>query len=290
MAGEGLHPFGVTALAEYVIVERIATAPFRFGRQHQPAVLALVAVDVEAAIERHHAHRFVLARTGHNRQLADAAAGRKLFVEIIDTVYLVRGVHRERDAVQRFATDDAREALRMVRFARGTENTLQDRFQADGTLFQRVQIVLLAVRFPVQSVERFALQIDLTLVARKASDVINLVHRGTARLFADDTLAALYARTERFLVLYRLYQQIGERVHFGTLGHRVTAMAPVLLLRGARYDAIIRTVDTVRINVRRVQRVVRSSRHLTRRAWIDRLIDRLVRGRTLRTHAVRTVQ
>uniref|UniRef100_A0A2M4B6F3 Putative secreted protein n=1 Tax=Anopheles triannulatus TaxID=58253 RepID=A0A2M4B6F3_9DIPT len=58
-----------------------------------------------------------------------------------------------------------------------------------------------------------------------------------------------------------------------------------LLLRGARDNAIVRAVNTVRVDVRCVERVVRSPGHLTRWPWIDRFVDRLVRGRTLGTHA-----
>lgn len=195
--GQRLNALGVAAFAQNVIVQGIATdATFRLGGQQLATVFALVARHVEAAIEGHNSDRFVLARFRHDGHLADAAAWGKLFVEIFDTVDLVGRVDRERDSVEGFAADYAREALRMVGLSGGPQDAFENRLQADGALFERVEIVLFAVRFAVQGVEWFALQIDLADVASEASNVEDLVHCRAAGVFADDAFATLGTRPE----------------------------------------------------------------------------------------------
>lgn len=156
--GQRLDALGIAAFAQDVIVQGIAAdATFSLRGQQLTAIFALVARHVEATIQGHNADSFVLSRFRHYRHLADAAAWSKLFVEIFDTVDLVGRVHGEWDSIEGFSADYAREALRMVGLSGGPEDAFENRLQADGALFERVEIVFFAVRLAVQGVEWFAL-------------------------------------------------------------------------------------------------------------------------------------
>lgn len=280
--GERLDALGIAAFAQDMIVQRITTdATFRLGGQQLTAIFALITRHVEATIESHDADCFVLARFRHDGQLADAAAWSKLFVEIFDAVDLVGRIDGERNSVEGFATYDAREALRMVGFSGGSEDAFENRLQTDGALFERVEIVFLAVGFPVQSVEWLALQIYLTLLASEASNVEDLVHGRAAGIFSDNAFAALDARAkvigEEFVkrigilhIVHGLDKQVGQLVNFVLLRNMLT----VLLLG---QHGIIGTVDATGIYVRSVQRIVGPSGHLAGGTWINRFVDRFVR-------------
>lgn len=271
VAGQRLDSFGVAALAEDVIVQGIAAASVRLRGENQPAVLALVAFDVEAAIHRDDADGLLLARLRHDGHVAHAAPGGKLFVEIFDAVNLVGGIDGERDSVERFATDYAGEALRMVRLTRGPENSLEDWLQTHGTLFQRIEVVFLAVGLSVEGVEGLTLQIDLTLLAGEASDVVDLVHCRAAVVFANYAVATFDADPVRIRILnvvHRLYQQIGQSVN-----GFFWSMIAVMLVRCAGYHAVIRAVDAPRVDVRRVEGIVGSAGHLTGGTWIYWFVD-----------------
>lgn len=192
---------------------------------------------------------------------------------------LIGCVDGERNAVQAFPADDAREAPRMVRLPGGPEDALEDRLLAHRALLQRVQVVLLAERLPLQRVERLALQVDLTLMASEAGDVINVLHGGAAGRFAHDA-AALHARPVRVRLgvrlMHRLHQQVGERVH-------------LRLLIDDRQSLHGRAVAANAVAVRRVHRVVGARRHLRWRTGIDGLVNGLVRGGVLRRRPVDAV-
>jgi hypothetical protein len=213
MAGQRLHPFGVATATQNVIVQRIAPASISLRRQQQPTIFTFVATDVKASVQGHHPHRFVLARIGQNWQFAEIAAWRKFsekqthsdhrslvapartnsLVKVFDAKYLICSVNREGDAVQTLATTDAAEAPWMVRFASGAQDALQDWRQAHRTLFQRVQVVLLAEWTSFKGVELLALQIDLANAANETLDVIDFVHGRAAHILADHSLVAFDA-------------------------------------------------------------------------------------------------
>lgn len=193
--GEGLDSLGVATLAQNVVVQRETSSPFGFRRQYQAAVFAFVARDVKATIQGHHSDGFFLPRFGHDRQFTNATSRRKLFVEIFDAVDAVGGVDRERNAVQAFAAYDACETRRMIRFARGTQNPVEDRLSAHRTFFESVQIVFFAIRFPVQWIERFPLQVYGADAASETTNVVDSVHGGAAGCLADDSLSALDAHS-----------------------------------------------------------------------------------------------
>ena len=62
----------------------------------------------------------------------------RLLVEAVDAVDAIGGVDGEGDAVEAQIALDAREALRVVRFAGGAQNPVQDRLAAHAALFQTV--------------------------------------------------------------------------------------------------------------------------------------------------------
>lgn len=114
-------------------------------------------------------------------------------MEILNAMVLVCGVHGERHAVQTLVAHHTAEATRMVWLARRTQNALQNRLHANRTLFQRVQVVLLAARLAVERVERLSLQVDLALATREARYVVDLLHGRASRRLAHHSLAALHA-------------------------------------------------------------------------------------------------
>ena len=61
-----------------------------------------------------------------------------LLVEVVDAVDSIGGVDGERNAVQAEVANDAGETLRMVGFAGGAQNSIQDRFRADAAFLQAV--------------------------------------------------------------------------------------------------------------------------------------------------------
>lgn len=77
VTGERLNAFRVATLAQHVIVKRITAPPLGLRGQRQCTVLALIARNMETAIQSHHSHRLVLARLRHDRLLAHTATRRK---------------------------------------------------------------------------------------------------------------------------------------------------------------------------------------------------------------------
>lgn len=110
-------------------------------------------------------------------------------MEIFNAMDLIGSVDRERDAVQALPAHNASEALRMIRFSRRPENSLQNRLQAHRTLLQCVQVVDLAERMTFERVEWLSLKIDLALLAGEALDVINVFHGSAAGGFAHGASA-----------------------------------------------------------------------------------------------------
>lgn len=137
-------------------------------------------------------------------------------VEALNAVYLIRGVHGERYTVQALSANDAGEARRMIRLAGGPQYSIQYRSDADATLLQSVEIVLLAVRLAVQRVEGLPLQIDLAYEATEATYVKNFVHRRASGALSLDLAPALSANTINVTVFavirHPLNQQIRENV------------------------------------------------------------------------------
>lgn len=137
-------------------------------------------------------------------------------VEALNAVYLVSGVHGERYTVQTLSANHAGEAGRVIRLAGGSQYSIQYRSDADTTLLQGVEIVLLAVRLAFQRVEGLSLQIDLTHEAAEAAYMENLVHRRAPGAFSLDLAPTLRANTINVAIFavisHPLNQQISEHV------------------------------------------------------------------------------
>lgn len=97
-------------------------------------------------------------------------------VEALNAVNLIRGVHRERYTVQTLPANDAGEARGVIRLAGGSQYSVQYRSDADATLLQSVEIVLLAIRLALERVEGLSLQIYFAYEATEATYVENFVH------------------------------------------------------------------------------------------------------------------
>lgn len=76
--------------------------------------LALVAINMETAVEGNHPDSFIKARFRHDRLLADTAARGKLLVEVVNAVNLVSSVYSEGDAIQGLVAHDTREAAGVI--------------------------------------------------------------------------------------------------------------------------------------------------------------------------------
>lgn len=113
-------------------------------------------------------------------------------MKILNTVILISSIDCEWYAIEALAANNTAKTSRMIWFTGGPQYSFQNRFHTHRALFKRVQIVFLATWLPVQSVKWFTLQIDLTLAACKASNVINLLHSCTAGTFANHSFAALH--------------------------------------------------------------------------------------------------
>ena len=85
---------------------------------------ALVALDVEAVVEGHHADGFLLAGLRHDGLFAHPAPGGEDLVEVFDAVDAVGGVDCEGDPVEALAADHAAEALGVVGLAGGPQDAV----------------------------------------------------------------------------------------------------------------------------------------------------------------------
>jgi hypothetical protein len=103
-----------------VVIEGVTAPAFALRRQQQPAVLALVAIDVVTLVQGHDSDSLVLTRFGQNRLHADAAPRGKFLVEVLNAMNPINVVHRKRDPIQAFPTHDARETVRMIRLSSRT--------------------------------------------------------------------------------------------------------------------------------------------------------------------------
>lgn len=125
---------------------------------------------------------------------------------------LIGRIDCEWHTVQTLAADDTTEALGMIRFAVGAQNTFENRFHAHRTLLQRIQVVLFTAWFVVERIEWFALQRTLTLHTLEAIDVINLLHGRAAGILADHSIATLHTSAKYFRIgiiaahVHRLHQ------------------------------------------------------------------------------------
>lgn len=160
-------------------------------------------------------------------------------MEIFDAIDLVGRVHSKWNPVQTLATHDAGETLRVVRFSSGPEDPLENRLQTNGAFLQRIQVVLLAERLIVDRIKRFSLQIDLTLAARKAFDVVNLIHGRATRVLSNnptpalDTVPKVVPTQVRHIIIAS-----GHRLlHMALLGRRsADATAATVHVRVQRLD------------------------------------------------------
>lgn len=114
-------------------------------------------------------------------------------METLNAMYLICSIHSEWYTIQTLSANNAGEARRMIRFAGSSQYSIQYRSRANATLFQSVEIILLAVGLALQRVERFTLQIDLAHEAAKTIYVKDLVHRRTSSSFSLDLVSALRA-------------------------------------------------------------------------------------------------
>jgi len=176
VSGQRAHSRRVASLAIKVRVQRIAAVTFDLRTQLHAAILASVAVDVEALVHRHHTHRLTVAfGLWHDRLRTDGAARSELIVEARDAVDVVGRVDGERDAVERCVAHDARETERVEGLARSAQQLLRDCLAALGALFKRVHVVDLTIGLPFQRIERTAGQFFAALAAIEASQMERLV-------------------------------------------------------------------------------------------------------------------
>jgi len=132
-----VYPLGVAVFTQNMVVQRVTASVLFIGEQRS-AVLALVALDVEAAVESDYAHRLFPGRPRHDGVSADGALRGESLVEVFDAVDLIRRVHRKWHSVQRLVTHNARKTLRMVRLSGGPQYPIEDRSEALAALLQRV--------------------------------------------------------------------------------------------------------------------------------------------------------
>lgn len=100
-------------------------------------------------------------------------------MKIFNAVDLICGVNCEGNSVEAFAADDAAEATRVIWLACCTQYSVQNWQMALAALLQSVCIVSLTQRLAIDSVEGQSLQLQSTLAAREAVDVVKPTH-GTA--------------------------------------------------------------------------------------------------------------
>ena len=133
-------------------------------------------------------------------------------METLNAMYLIRSVHSEWYTIQTLSANDAGEAGRMIRFAGSSQYSIQYRFRANTALFQSIKIVLLAVGFALQRVERFALQIDLAHETAEAIYVKDLVHRRTSSSFSLDLAAALRADAVYIAIFVIIFHPLNQEI------------------------------------------------------------------------------
>lgn len=66
-------------------------------------------------------------------------------MEIFNAMNAIRGINRERDAIQTFAANDATETFWVIRFSSGSQNSIQYRVLTNAAFFQRILKILLKV-------------------------------------------------------------------------------------------------------------------------------------------------
>lgn len=64
--GKVLDAAGAAALTQDVTIQRVTASPLTLGGQEQTTLLTHVAVDVEAAVQRHYPDGLLLSRFGHD--------------------------------------------------------------------------------------------------------------------------------------------------------------------------------------------------------------------------------
>ena len=138
-------------------------------------------------------------------------------METLYAVYLIGSIDGEWNSIQTLSANDARKARRMIWFSGSSQYPIENRPSADATLFQRIKIVLLAVRFTLERVEWFSLKIDTTHEAAETINMKYFVHCRATCAFSLDSFAALCTDTINIAVLLRilhsLYQKIRQRVN-----------------------------------------------------------------------------
>ena len=85
-----------------MIIKRVAVvaAVLVLGREEEVAILAAVALQVEAPVQGHHANSLLSAAGGHDGLMAHGAFGCKAAVEAWDAVDLVGSIRGERHSVE----------------------------------------------------------------------------------------------------------------------------------------------------------------------------------------------
>ena len=84
----------------------------------------------------------------------------------------------------------------VVWFPRGPQYAVENGPQALAALLQRLEIVCLAIRLSVESIERLALKKAAAVRAREARHVVHSAHGRATATLAHDAIAALGAETE----------------------------------------------------------------------------------------------
>jgi len=96
--------------------------------EQKPTILTFVAVDVKTSIKCHNTHGLRFTGLGHDTQTTHVAFGGEFVVKILDAVDLICCIDSKWNSVERFATNDADEAGRMVWLPSGAEDPIRDWF------------------------------------------------------------------------------------------------------------------------------------------------------------------
>lgn len=147
--------------------------------------------------------------------MTDRAARSEFLVEIVDAVNPVSGVHRERYAVEAYVANDTGKTLRVIRFASGPQDPVENRLSAHAALLQTVQVAFLAVRLAFDGVKGLALQAAVADAAGETGYVEHAIHGRATGAFADDLQSAIGTHSEKLRIggaIHGLDEQIGESV------------------------------------------------------------------------------
>lgn len=154
-------------------------------RQKTTTILTAVAMHMEITIQSHDADGLLLAWGRHDRLLAHRTARGKFLVEVLDAVDEATSIHGERDAIQAAVAHHTGEAVRMVGFAGGTEDSLHDGLGTHIALLQSINVAGLTVCLLLHGIEWLSSEFVVTDDAGEAIHMEDLIHGGASCPFPN---------------------------------------------------------------------------------------------------------